>query len=85
MATQAAYRGIGIFGNKSVAPDIDTVEFGTAVARLVKPGKESEEFRARARRIGEQCRKAGGKRAAVDKILEFAGDVVQESAPYLGT
>ena len=79
MATRAEYRGIGIFGNKSAAPDIDTIEFGTAVARLVKPGKESEEFRARARQIGEQCRKAGGKRAAVDKILEFTGDQPRKS------
>ena len=76
MATRAEYRGIGIFGNKSVAPDIETVEFGTAIARLVKAGKESEEFGARTQQIGELCRKAGGKRAAVDKILEFVGGVV---------
>jgi len=73
MATRAEYRGIGIFGNKNVAPDIETVEFGAAVARLVRPGIESERFRTRAQQVGELCRKAGGKRAAVDKILEIIG------------
>ena len=76
MATRGEYRGIGIFGNKSVAPGIETVKFGTTIARLVKPGKESEGFRARAQRIGELRRKARGKRAAVDKILEIVGVTV---------
>jgi len=48
MAVRAEYRGIGIYGNKNVAPDIEAVEFGTAVARLVRPGMESEGFRTRA-------------------------------------
>jgi hypothetical protein len=39
MAARAEYRGIGIYGNKKVAPDIEAVEFGAAVARLVRPGK----------------------------------------------
>ena len=75
MATRAEYRGIGVFGNKSVAPDFETFEFGAAVARLITPGKESEGFRARAQQIGELCRKAGGKRAAVDKMLENMYDI----------
>lgn len=76
MATRAEYRGIGIFGNRNVAPDIETVEFGTSIARLVNPGKESEGFRMRAQQTGELCRKAGGKRAAVDKVLEIIGVTV---------
>jgi len=71
MAVRAEYRGIGIYGNKNVAPDIEAVEFGTAVARLVRPGKESEGFMTRAKAVAEACRKAGGKRAAVDKIIEI--------------
>jgi hypothetical protein len=69
MAAQAEYRGIGIYGNKKVAPHIETVEFGAGVARLVRPGKESEGFRMRAKVVGEVCRKSGRKRVAVDKIL----------------
>ena len=72
MAVRAEYLGIGIYGNKKVAPGIEAVEFGVAVARLVRPGKESEAFRMRARVVSEACRKAGGKRAAVDEIIEIA-------------
>ena len=71
MAVRAEYRGIGIYGNKNVAPDIEAVEFGAAVARLVRPGEESEGFRMRAKAVAEACRKAGGKRTAVDKIIEI--------------
>ena len=71
MAVRAEYRGIGIYGNKNFAPDIEVVEFGSAVARLVRPGKESEEFRRRAKAVAEVCRNARGKKAAVDKILEI--------------
>jgi len=71
MAVRAEYRGIGIYGNKKVAPDIEAVEFGAAIARVTRPGEEPEGFRERARAVGEVCRKAGGKRAAVDKILEL--------------
>lgn len=78
MGARAEYRGIGIFGNKKVAPDFETVELGTAIARLVKPGKESEGFRTRAEQIGELCRKAGGKRAAVDKVLEIMRDIERD-------
>ena len=71
MAVRVEYLGIGIYGNRNVAPDIEAVEFGTAVARLVRPGKESEGFRTRAKVVAEACRKAGGKKAAVDKLIEI--------------
>ena len=74
MAVRAEYLGIGIYGNKNVAPDIEAVEFGTAVARLVRPGGESEGFRMRAKGVAEVCRKAGGKRQAVDKLMEIIND-----------
>lgn len=78
MAGRAEYRGIGIFGNRNVAPDIEAIEFSAAVERLVKPGEESEGFRTRAWRIEGLCRGAGGKRAAVDKLLEIIGVTVQD-------
>ena len=74
MAVRAEYLGIGIYGNKNVAPEIEAVEFGAAVARLVRPGRESEGFRTRAKDVAEACRKAGGKRAAVDKLMEIIND-----------
>jgi hypothetical protein len=74
MAVRVEYRGIGIYGNKNVAPDIEAVEFGVAVTRLVRPGKESVGFRARAKAVAEACRKAGGARTAVDKLIEIIDD-----------
>ena len=71
MAVRAEYLGIGIYGNKKVAPGIEAVEFGTAVARLLGPGKESEGFRERAKAVAEACRRAGGKMTAVDKLIEI--------------
>ena len=71
MAVQAEYRGVGIYGNKNVALDIEAIEFGTVVARLVRPGKESEGFRTRAKAVAEACRKAGGKRTAVDTLIQI--------------
>lgn len=71
MAVRVEYLGIGIYGNKRVAPGIEAVEFGTAVARLVGAGKESGEFRARAKAVAEACRNAGGKRRVVDKLTEI--------------
>lgn len=74
MATRAEYRGIGIYGNKKVAPDFEAVEFGAAVARLVQPGSESEGFRTRTKVVAEICREAGGKKRAVDKLVEIVGN-----------
>ena len=71
MAVRAEYRGIGIYGNKNFAPDIEAVEFGVAVARLLRPGEESEGFRRRAKAVAEVCRDAKGKKAVVDKLLEI--------------
>ena len=71
MAVRVEYLGIGIYGNKRVVPGIEAVEFGAVVARLVGSGKESGEFKARAKTVAEACRNAGGKRRAVDKLIEI--------------
>ena len=68
-ANRAEYWGIGIYGNKAVAPDIDAGEFAAAV---VGPGPEAEGYRTRALEISGLCRAAGGRRAAVDRVLELA-------------
>lgn len=71
MAVRAEYVGIGIYGNKKFAPDIQAVEFEGAVSRLLRPGEELDGFRMRAKTVAEACRKGGGKKRAVDKILEI--------------
>jgi hypothetical protein len=74
MAVRAEYVGIGIYGNQSVAPDIDAVELGAAISRLLSPSEEAEKFARRAREIGELCRAAPGKKGVATKILELAED-----------
>jgi len=71
-ANRAEYRGIGIYGNRSAAPDIDADEFAAALSRLVGPGSEAQGYKSRALEISGLCRAAGGRRAAVDRILELA-------------
>jgi len=70
-ANRAEYRSIGVFGNRSVAPDIDADEFAAALSRVVGPGPEAEGYRSKALEISGLCRAAGGRRAAVDRILEL--------------
>jgi hypothetical protein len=74
MAVRAEYIGIGIYGNRSVAPDIDAAEFGAAISRLLSPSEEAGKFAQKAKEIGEVCRGAAGKKGAVAKILEFVED-----------
>jgi len=74
MAVRAEYVGIGIYGNQSVAPDIDAVELGAAISRLLSPSEEAKKFARRAREIGELCRAAPGKKGVATKILELAED-----------
>ena len=71
MATRAEYVGIGIYGNRSVAPEIDATEFGDAISRLLSPSEEAERFSRKAKEIGEVCMRAPGKRGAAAKILEL--------------
>ena len=71
MAIRAEYVGIGIYGNRRVAPGIDATEFGAAISRLLSPGEESDKFFHRAKEIGKICRSAPGKKGAVAKILEL--------------
>ena len=70
MAIRAEYVGIGIYGNRKAAPDIDEAEFGAAISRLLCRSEEAKKISQRAKEIGELCRASPGKRGAVAKILE---------------
>jgi 2-acylglycerol O-acyltransferase 1 len=71
-AVKTEYRGFGIYGNKSVAPNVDAVEFGAAISKAMGQGDDAVKLRERALHIGELCRDAGGRRTAVDRMLEVA-------------
>ena len=74
MTVRTEYVGIGIYGNRSVAPDIDATEFGTTNSRLLSPSEEMEKFAKKAKEIGELCMGAPGKKGTADKILELVDD-----------
>lgn len=62
MATRAEYVGIGIYGNRSVAPEIDATGFGAAISRLLSPTLEAKAIVKRAKEIRELCRRAPGEK-----------------------
>lgn len=50
-----------IYGNRSVAPDIDADEFAAALSRVVGSGAEAEGYRSRTLEISALCKEAGGR------------------------
>jgi hypothetical protein len=67
-ANRTEYRGIGIYENRSVAPDIDADEFSAAPPRVVGNGPEAEGHRSRVLKISGLCRAAGGEQLP---LIEF--------------
>jgi len=68
-ATRAEYRGFGIYGNKSSAPEVVSGEFTEALVRTL----DDEVMKEKARAIGKLCRLRSGREVAVDKIMELGG------------
>jgi hypothetical protein len=64
--------GVGLYGNKSSAPGVNAVEFGQALSRVTDMGNEGLRMKEKALWIAERCRRAGGRKAAVDFILQVA-------------
>lgn len=65
---KAEYRGFGIYGNRTVAPEIDGPEFGDALIRLLNTAR----YRESAAEVGRLCRAAGGRALAAQIILDSA-------------
>ncbi|KAL7940478.1 hypothetical protein V8C42DRAFT_337455 [Trichoderma barbatum] len=84
-ATRVEYLGIGVYGNRDigrtrvvdsgnyVAPNlIDGEEFGAALLKTVGRNKgDADLMRARAARLGEVCRKSGGRVEAAKIITDL--------------
>ena len=64
--------GVGLYGNKSSAPGVNATELGQALSRVTDMRNEGLKMKERALWIAERCRKAGGRKAAVDFILQAA-------------
>ena len=69
-AVAVEYAGLGVYGNKTCAPDIDVKELSEALARVTS-GEEGVGFRERAQAAGLKCREAGGRKAAADVVLSL--------------
>jgi len=69
-ATRVEWLGVGINGNRSVAPGVDAAEFGQALTRIVGTGNEALSFRAAANALAEDCRRYEGRVLACEKVLE---------------
>lgn len=73
-ATCAEYLNVGIYANKSCAPDISTKEFGNALRILFDENDaRGKGIRATARALGDRCRRLDGREVAAKTILRFAG------------
>jgi hypothetical protein len=67
------YHGIGIYGSRGVAPEVDAEELGKALVTITDPKNEKgKEIVLRAKELGQVLKKYGGRKTAAEKILELA-------------
>ncbi|MDI1490336.1 MAG: hypothetical protein OHK93_001536 [Ramalina farinacea] len=71
-ARHVEFLGVGVWGNKKVAPHVGAEEVAGAVLRVVGKGDEQERIRRKARELGEACERAGGRRKAAETVAEMA-------------
>ncbi|TRM59469.1 hypothetical protein BD626DRAFT_508407 [Schizophyllum amplum] len=70
-ASTAEYVGLGVYGNKSCAPDIDAVELSLAIRAVVDKAEGQENsYQRKAREVAAVCVAAGGRARAADILLE---------------
>jgi UDP:flavonoid glycosyltransferase YjiC (YdhE family) len=67
-AARAEWLGIGVRGNKGVAPGVEGVQFGNALKQAV----QDDCIRSKARQLGEVCRKQEGRVRAAEEIAKWA-------------
>jgi len=70
--TKVEYLGIGIYGNKKVAPIVEKEEFGNALLEIVGDKKGAEtRFGAKAKELGAICKSSGGRKRVAEMISEL--------------
>ena len=70
-ARHVEFLGVGVWGNKEVAPHVGAEEVAGAVLRVVGLEEEHERIRRKARELGEVCERAGGRRKAAETVFEM--------------
>jgi UDP:flavonoid glycosyltransferase YjiC (YdhE family) len=64
-ACRAKYLGIGVYGNRSVAPFVNSAEFRQALITVVgNQSQSASAMKERARSLGEVCKRSGGRALA---------------------
>jgi UDP:flavonoid glycosyltransferase YjiC (YdhE family) len=71
-ATRVEYLGIGIYGNKKVAPNVEKEEFSNAVLGVIgeKKGVDTQ-FSVKAKGLRVLCRRSGGRKRVAEMISEL--------------
>ena len=65
--------GIGIYGNRSVAPRVDADELSRALITITSPTNPAgKKIRRGAKDLQKKMQKYGGRELAAEKILELA-------------
>lgn len=70
-AAKIEYLGIGVYGNKSCAPDLDGQEFEVAATKCVGINEISRKIQERANELGRLCQRNIGTEVAVEKIISL--------------
>ncbi|RDW80324.1 hypothetical protein BP5796_05022 [Coleophoma crateriformis] len=74
-AAKVEYLGIGVYGNKTCAPDLYRREFGEALVLCTGSSKSSKEIQERANALGLVSQKRSGRKLAVAKLREILANV----------
>ena len=70
-ANRVEWLGIGVYGSRGAAPGVQAGELSRALMRVLGDGKEGAMMKVKARELAELAGKAGGRRKACEKIIEF--------------
>jgi hypothetical protein len=74
MARRIEYLGIGIYGSKTCAPNVNTEELANALVTVADGRNEmGKQMTAKAKELATAVAKYGGRKTAARKIIEFAG------------
>ncbi|TRM62800.1 glycosyltransferase family 1 protein [Schizophyllum amplum] len=71
-AVAAEYAGLGVYGNKSCAPDVSSTELSLALKRATS-GEDAARMRERAGEVAVKCCEAGGRQRAADIVVGLLG------------
>ena len=80
-AVRVEWLGIGVYGNRSVAPEVDSHELAKAITSVIS---QRESWRGsiyeKADRLAKICQKNDGRRVACERIMDMAREMEQTAS-----